>query len=71
MREGGAINGGQRLGPVASAILMEVFGTMLIECNSFLKATDEHGEPWQPDPCITHKDGKLTLRDIARYVSDF
>ncbi len=70
MREAGVVNNGQQLGPVASAILMEVFGTMLVECDSFLKAKED-GEAWKPDPCIAHRDGELTLRDIVHYVSNF
>lgn len=41
-------NGGERLGPVGSAILLEVFGGMLRYCNSFLDHPD-----WNPDPCIS------------------
>lgn len=49
LRESQATHGGQRFGPVGSAILMEVFGGMLSYCNtSFLKHKD-----WQPDPCIS------------------
>ncbi|MEZ5594053.1 MAG: hypothetical protein R3F53_26490 [Gammaproteobacteria bacterium] len=63
MREGGVQGNGQHLGPVGSAILMEVFGTMLIHCDTFLKQ-----KGWQPDPSIA-KNCKLTLADLARYVS--
>jgi hypothetical protein len=41
-------NGGQRFGPVGSAILMDVFGGMLKYCNSFLDKKD-----WNPDPCVS------------------
>ncbi|WP_317930494.1 heme peroxidase family protein [Halioxenophilus sp. WMMB6] len=68
MREAGVINSGEKLGPVASAILMEVFGTMLVSCDSYLKYK-EHGHYWQPDPCVAHKDGELTLRDLVYYVN--
>lgn len=70
-------NDGKRLGFVGSAILLEVFATMLVHCHSFLKEKD-----WAPDPCIWNperladvdpsnadpdKKG-FTLADIARYV---
>jgi len=70
-------NKGQRLGFVGSAILLEVFGTMLSRCHTFLS------EPgWQPDPCIWNPQGLadvdptnadpdkkgFTLADLARYV---
>ena len=43
-------NGGERLGPVGSAILLEVFGGMLKYCGtSFL----HHKPDWNPDPCIS------------------
>lgn len=71
MREGGVINSGQKLGPVGSAILLEVFGNMLVHCDSFLKSKVAKGKYWEPDPCIAHKDGELTLRDIAHYVYDY
>ncbi len=62
MREAAVLGEGNHLGPVASAILMEVFGTMLVNCDTFLK--DSH---WAPDPCVA-KWGGLTLADIVRYV---
>lgn len=49
LRESELNNQGQRLGPVGSAILMEVFGGMLRHCDSsFLKEDD-----WNPDPCVS------------------
>ncbi len=49
LRESQLANDGQRLGPVGSAILMEVFGGMLAHCStSFLKE-----EKWNPDPCVS------------------
>ena len=63
MREAGVRGGGNRLGPVGSAILMEVFGAMLVHCDTFL---GEDG--WTPDPNIS-RNGDLTLADIVRYVS--
>ena len=49
LRESEVASGGKRLGPVGSAILMEVFGGMLKFCESFL-----HVEPdWNPDPCVS------------------
>lgn len=65
MREAGVIGEGKRLGPVGSAILMEVFGSMLVHCDSYLKHKD-----WEPDPCIMH-DSQLTLKDIVHYVTDY
>ena len=63
MREAGVQGKGQHLGPVGSAILMEVFGAMLVHCDTFLK---EKG--WKPDPCVA-RGGGLTLADLVRYVS--
>jgi len=50
LRESQINNGGRRLGPVGSALLMEVFGGMLHFCEtSFIKS-----EPnWNPDPCVS------------------
>ncbi|MGB0723170.1 MAG: peroxidase family protein [Gammaproteobacteria bacterium] len=55
------------LGMAGSAILMEVFGTMLLNCSTFLTYRDEAGKPWAPKPCI-REDCELTLADIARFV---
>ena len=66
MREAGVIGRGNRLGPVGSAIVLEVFASMLTVCDSFLN-DDEHKD-WKPDACIAR--GKhLTLADIVRYVN--
>lgn len=63
MREGGVIGGGNHLGPVASAVLLEVFIGALVNCKSFLS------EPkWKPLACIAGKN-KLTLADVVRYVN--
>ena len=62
MREAGIRGGGNRLGPVGSAILMEVFGAMLVHCDTFLRV-----DGWSPDPNIA-RNGDLTLADIVRYV---
>ena len=64
MREAGVRGGGNRLGPVGSAILMEVFGAMLVHCDTFLNV-----EGWTPDTDIA-QNGNLTLADIVRYVRD-
>ena len=49
LRESELLHCGQRLGPVGSAILMEVFGGMLKYCKtSFLNE-----EKWNPDPCVS------------------
>ena len=51
MREAGVRGGGDRLGPVGSAILMEVFGAMLVHCEtSFLK-----DDSWDADLCLVDK----------------
>ena len=71
MVEAEQLGDGKKLGPAASAILMEVFGTMLSKCKtSFLK-----DPTWHPDPCVAKEDPSnkwkydpLTLADIARYV---
>lgn len=50
LRESELAGGGQRFGPVGSAILMEVFGGMLSYCDtSFLKTEPD----WNPDPCLS------------------
>ena len=49
LAESDQVHHGQRLGPVGSAILLEVFGGMLKHCHSsFLKHP-----VWQPDPCVS------------------
>ncbi|MGE4072018.1 MAG: heme peroxidase family protein [Lysobacterales bacterium] len=66
MREAGVVGKGERLGPVASAILLEVFCAMLVNCGtSYLHAKD-----WAPMRCIagTGKDRDLTLADVVRFV---
>lgn len=63
MREAGVQGKGRHLGPVGSAIVLEVFGAMLLHCNSFLTK-----KGWKPDPCIAGKGGELTLADLVRYV---
>ncbi len=64
MREAGVLGGGDHLGPVGSAILMEVFGAMLVHHDTFLNV-----EGWQPDSNVTQGSNGLTLADIVRYVS--
>lgn len=55
----GTAAGGRHLGPVGSAILLEVFGTMLKYCKtSFLKQPGEgKNKHWCPDPCIWNPKG--------------
>ena len=65
MREAGVRGDGNRLGPVGSAILMEVFGAMLVHHDTLLNV--EGG--WAPDPNVTQGREELTLADIVRYVS--
>ncbi|MGF1659997.1 MAG: heme peroxidase family protein [Rubrimonas sp.] len=50
LRESELKSCGQRLGPVGSAMLMEVFGGMLKLCGTSF-VTAEPG--WQPDPCVS------------------
>lgn len=60
------VAGGQRLGPVGSAILMEVFGGMLRFCNtSFLRSKPD----WNPDTCVSKERWKSlwTEGDIERF----
>ena len=64
LREAGVLGGGRHLGPVGSAILMEVFGAMLVHCKTFL---NEKGG-WTPDKCLGGED--FTLARLVRYVQD-
>ncbi len=78
MREAGIRGGGNRLGPVGSAILMEVFGAMLLHCEtSFLM-----DESWDADPCLVDENievadneanppnrERVTLASLVRYVN--
>lgn len=66
MREAGIRGGGNRLGPVGSAILMEVFGAMLVHCDTLLNAAGG----WAPDRNVTQGREELTLADIVRYVQE-
>ena len=66
LRESNVCNRGQRLGPTASAILMEVFGGMLVLCgDSFI------GKGWSPNDGIAGFDHTLQLDDILKYVDVF
>ncbi len=74
--------GGERFGPVGSALLMEIFGGMLTLCDGTFLHKDHKG--WSPDPCISKeeinfsKDKKkliddpeyfpLDLADLVRYA---
>ena len=55
----GTASGGHHLGPVGSAILLEVFGTMLKHCSTSFLNYKEDGKPkkWCPDPCIWNPKG--------------
>ncbi len=50
LRESEVASGGQRLGPVGSAILMEVFGGMLAYCGTSFVSSEPK---WNPDPCVS------------------
>ncbi len=63
LRESGVVNGGQRLGPTASAVLMEVFGGVLLKCDATFISAD-----WSPAESVVGADHELTLADILRYV---
>ena len=77
MREAGEVAGGRHLGPLGSAIVLRTFGSMLLNCKSYL--TEEGhltegeagrcgGHPaWQPLPEIKGEGG-LELADIVRYI---
>lgn len=62
MREASVLGNGETLGPVGSSILMELFGTMFVHCDTFLRHN------WEPDPCVA-RNGALTLADFAAYAA--
>ena len=66
MHEAEKQGGGQHLGTTGSAILMEVFGAMLLSCDTYL--TDEKNDKqWEPQKRI--RDNKeLTLASIVDFV---
>lgn len=66
MREAG-VGGGEHLGPVGSALLLEVFLGALHFCGtSFLKQKD-----WKPDPRVALQGAnQFTLTDLVHYVKD-
>ena len=64
LREGAVRGQGKTLGPVGSAILLEVFGSMFVHCDTFFR--EKAG--WEPDPCIAGPYG-LSLADLVRYLS--
>ena len=64
LREAGVQGRGQHLGPVGSAIVLEVFINMLKRCASFLDIPD-----WVPDDEMATT-GDLTLGDIVRYATE-
>ena len=66
MREAGIKGAGNHLGPVGSAILMEVFGAMLLHSRtSFLRDTE-----WTLEDSVISKNGSTpTLADLVQYVN--
>lgn len=78
MRESGEIAKGKHLGPLGSAIVLRTFGSMLLNCKSYLTEkghltqaeTEKCGGhiDWQPLPEIKG-DCELELADIARYIN--
>lgn len=65
LREAGTIGGGERLGPVGSAILLETFGNILLNCDTFLTSNKKK---WAPDTAISgEKD--FTLSVLVDYVN--
>ena len=78
MREAGVRGGGNRLGPVGSAILMEVFGAMLLHCEtSFLMDEEWDADHNLVDENIEGTDNeanppnreRVTLASLVRYVN--
>ena len=66
MREAGTLGAGKRLGPVGSAIILEVLLGGLIHCGtSYLSASKKK---FKPDRCIAGSKG-FELADIVRYVN--
>ena len=63
LRESSVCNNGEKLGPTASAILMEVFGGILLHCNSSFLNSD-----WSPSDSIAGFNSDLTLEDILKFV---
>jgi hypothetical protein len=66
LRESGVANKGKRLGPTASAILLEVFGGILMNCKPSFLFSD-----WSPSDSIVGCDNELTLADILKFVDVF
>ncbi|WP_197455581.1 peroxidase family protein [Stieleria neptunia] len=67
LRESNVVHKGAHLGPVGSAILMEVFSGVLSLCtDSFLS---ERG--WSPSEEVVGTDHRLTLADVLRYVGRY
>lgn len=70
LREGAVANKGQRLGPVGSAILKEVFGRMPVGCTNSLLLVRHHEtgalEEFELDPCVvrSESDGGGTKRAV-------
>ncbi|MEO1074422.1 MAG: peroxidase family protein [Bacteroidota bacterium] len=65
LREAGVLGGGDRLGPVGSAILLEVFGGALLACHDSILTGP--GRTFRPLPEVAG-DGDFRLADVARYV---
>ena len=67
LRESNVVHKGQHLGPVGSAILMEVFGGILSLCtDSFLS-----DRSWSPSEEVASTDHRLTLADVLKYVERY
>ncbi len=65
MQEAATLGKGDRMGPVGSAIILEVMLGGMLHCeDSILK----HPK-WKPDPCIAGPKSKFELADVVRYVS--
>ncbi|MEM9999592.1 MAG: heme peroxidase family protein [Pseudomonadota bacterium] len=68
-------NGGERLGPLGSRIVAEVFlGLVAGDVNSFIRDENAFGGKWSPDkedhPLPSKTPGAFTMADMLRFVDD-
>lgn len=68
LREANILNNGKRMGPVGSAILLEVFGAMLTHCHDSFALNPD----WKPMACVKGPcNSKFTLADIVRFTESY